>query len=162
MPVRLEPSPHIHMLSLPSRADNDTIWLGMGAPSRWAAAGYGISGAVTRFGIVTFHASASTSTPPAAVMNVTFQPTGSPGVVQSPTFVARLKSTQLGAALDPASVAVTGNAVLVSVDAAACLVELQVQAPAAETGVPSESKSLASLTGPGISFTVTGSFVDSP
>jgi hypothetical protein len=139
--------------------DNDTVWLGMGAPARWAAAGYGVTGAITRFGVVSFHANASSTG--TAMASVSFSATGSPGVASTPTFVVRLKGAQIGGSLDVSSVTVSGQAVLVSVDASALLVTVNLSgSPVAANLGDRGVAELGSQTGiKGYSFSVSATIV---
>lgn len=146
------------------RYDNDTLWLGMGAPARWVGQeqGYGVGGAVTRFGVVSFRATASPAGPSSnasASVAVGFSPSGSPGVAAAPSFVVRLKSGTPGVgavSLIPSSVVVGGDATLVSVDAAALTATVQLT-PGATASQQEGRRARGSPPGD-FSFTIDGEF----
>ena len=152
------------------RYDNDTLWLGMGAPARWVSSGppeqgYGVDGAVTRFGVVSFRATASPAGPSSnasASVAVGFSPSGSPGLTAAPSFVVRLKSGTPGVgavSLVPSSVVVGGDATLVSVDAAALTATVQLTPGATALGAPQQQGRRTRGSPPGVfSFTIDGEF----
>ena len=115
---------------------------------------------MTTFGVVSFRASATPAGPGAnatASVAVAFSPSGSPGVASAPTFVVRLKSAIPGVGavrLVASSVAVTGQATLLGVDAAA--LTATVQLTPSGRGARGAGRSAA----PGeVTFQVTGDLV---
>ena len=109
------------------RYDTDVLWLGKGAPRRWAVpsgGGYHVTRAATRFGLVD---AGWVNTPTAGgaesvSVTVHFTSVAVPGISVTPTFAIRVRSSYVGGEVIPSTVTVTGGAVLASVDAMAGLV----------------------------------------
>jgi len=107
------------------RYDEDVLHLCTGAPRRWyqpGQGGFSIARAATRFGTVGVavqSAAAAAGSGEDATATVTYAPWPTMlGVNATPAFALRLRGSAPGLALQPASVAVSGGAVLQGVDVA--------------------------------------------
>jgi hypothetical protein len=109
------------------RYDLDTLFVGIGAPSRWVplnSTGWSVTRAYTRFGLVSFSSTvAGSQIQQVAVSTLTYTPTGSPGVSQIPRFL--IKAQQANNTLSLQSVSVSGDADLVSFDPSTKLVDVK-------------------------------------
>jgi hypothetical protein len=121
------------------RYDLDTLFIGRGAPHRWAdpgagsGGGYGVQGVASRFGVVTWHQDAAVAQAGGGHtvhFTCTFTPSFTPGVTPTPAIVLRLRSPVASEALVGNSVAVAGDAALVSLDEAAGDVQVSLPPPA--------------------------------
>jgi hypothetical protein len=106
------------------RYDEDVLYLAAGAPRRWYAplgGGFAVAGAHTRFGAVDLAVrSSSVGAGEDASAALLFAPWAAPfGVNATPAFSLRLRGSAPGLALQAGSVTVSGDGVLLGVDAAA-------------------------------------------